>query len=200
MLTGPTVNIGANCMRSHQFMARTLGAIALLSAHILVPSAASAQDSTLSTDAQVGLLRPLTILKLSDLDFGDLIVTTGGTVVLAPTDTATCTTTGGVIHSGECEAATFAGLGITGQRVRVRRPNGRRITLTGPGADMTVTDITILSDSTLTPTRSNPQFERFLINSANGAFFFRIGGTLNVNPNQAGGLYTGTFEVRLDYQ
>lgn len=179
-------------------LARLLGACGLLGAALCVPVAAQANSFT--ADVQVGLIEPLTITKLSDLDFGDLVVTTGGTVVLSPTDTATCTATGGVIHAGECEAATFAGIGVTGQRVRVRRPPGQQITLNGPGTDMTVTNITILSDGTLTPSQSNPVWERFLIAAADGTFFFRVGGTLNVNPNQAPGIYTGTFDIRLDYQ
>lgn len=178
--------------------ARLLGAIGLSGAALCVPAAAKAD--TLNVDVRTFLIEPLSITKLSDLDFGDLVVTTGGTIVLSPTATATCTATGGVTHSGECEAATFAGLGVTGQRVRVRRPPGRTITLTGPGTNMTVTDITIFADGTLTPTQSNPSWERFLIASSDGTFFFRIGGTLNVNANQAPGIYSGTFDVRLDYQ
>jgi hypothetical protein len=65
---------------------------------------------------------------------------------------------------------------------------------------MTVTNITINGDPDLIPIQSNPNWERFLIGSANGIFIFRVGGTLNVNPNQAPGVYTGTFDIRLDYQ
>lgn len=195
-----TVQIRRHPDQRRSGVAQMLGAFALFGALLMAPGQAFAQNATFTTDVEALLVRPLTITKVNDLDFGDLVVTTGGTVVLAPTSTATCTPTGGVIHSGECEAATFAGLGVDGQRVRVRRPAGRTITLTGPGADMTVTDITIFSDSTLTPAQSNPQWERFFVNAADGAFFFRIGGTLNVNASQAGGVYTGTFDVRLDYQ
>ncbi len=171
-----------------------------LFALIGLPGTAQAQSNTSSVDTSVGLIEPLTITKLSDLNFGDLVVTTGGTVVLTPTVTATCTTTGGVIHAAECEPATFGGSGVTGERVRVRRPIGNTITLTGPGADMTVTNITINGDPTLIPTNSNPNWERFLIGDPSGTFIFRVGGTLNVNPNQLPGVYTGTFDIRLDYQ
>lgn len=192
MRTGITSN------RSAGKWARLLGAIGLSGAALCAPVAAQADSFDL--DVRAALIEPLTITKLSDLDFGDLVVTTGGTIVLSPTATATCTATGGVIHAGECEAATFAGIGVIGQRVRVRRPIGNAITLTGPGTDMTVTNISILADATLTPTQSNPNWERFLIAAADGTFFFRVGGTLNVNPNQAPGIYTGTFDIRLDYQ
>lgn len=39
----------------------------------------------------------------------------------------------------------------------------------------------------------------YRINPVNGIFDFRIGGRLNVNANQAPGLYQGTFNVRIDY-
>lgn len=177
-------------------MAGALGALAALFA---LPAAAQAQSGQ-SIDTTVALIEPLTITKLRDLDFGDLVVTTGGTVVLTPTASPTCTVTGGVVHSAECQPAVFGGSSEFGQRVRVRRPVGRTITLTGPGADMTVTDITINGDPTLVNVQSNPNWERFLVNSLDGTFIFRVGGTLNVNPAQAPGTYTGTFEIRLDYQ
>ena len=100
----------------------------------------------------------------------------------------------------EDEETVVADLTGVGQRVRVRRPVDNIITLTGPGADMIVSDLTINGDPLLTPVRSNPNWERFLIGSDDGTFLFRVGGTLTVNPNQAPGLYTGTFDIRIDYQ
>lgn len=179
---------------------RASGLVAALGMGAALAVAPAHAQSAGSYDTQVSLIEPLTITKLSDLDFGDLVVTTGGTVVLTPTVTPTCSTTGGVIHSAECIPATFGGSGQFGQRVRVRRPIGNAFTLTGPGADMTVTDITINGDPTLVPTQSNPNWERFTIGAPDGTFIFRVGGTLNVNPAQTPGVYTGTFEIRLDYQ
>ncbi|MGB3469205.1 MAG: DUF4402 domain-containing protein [Erythrobacter sp.] len=165
----------------------------------LAPASAFAQD-TITTDTRAAIIEPLTLTKISDLDFGDLVGATAGTIVLTPTATATCVATGGLIRSAECQPATFVGSGNNNQRVRVRRPVGNTITLTGPGANMTVTDITINGDEDLTPVRSNRNWERFRIASANGSFVFRVGGTLNVKAGQAPGLYTGTFDIRIDYQ
>ncbi len=163
-------------------------------------SNAMAQSQTASGDARVGVIEPLSITKLADLDFGNIFGPSGGTIVLTPTPTANCTTTGGIVHSGTCQPAVFGGSGPTGQRVRVRRPIGRTITLTGPGEDMIVTDITIDGNPSLVPVRSNPNWERYTIGSPDGSFTFRVGGTLGVNANQAPGIYTGTFEIRLDYR
>lgn len=172
---------------------------AALCAVWLLGSPAHAQ-STSNVDTRTVLLDPLSLAKLSDMDFGDLIVTTGGTVVLSADPVTTCVTTGGVVHTQECQPATFAGLGQPNQRIRVRRPIGRTITLTGPGADMTVTDLTIDGGATLNRVNSNPNWERFRINTFDGVFIFRVGGTLNVNANQQPGVYTGTFDIRIDYQ
>ncbi|UAB78669.1 DUF4402 domain-containing protein [Erythrobacter sp. SCSIO 43205] len=192
--------IGTFCLRKSARAARVLSAVIAASAGLfLAPQAALAQSDT-NVDARTTLIAPLSLAKLSDMDFGDLIVTTGGTVVLNPDVVTTCIATGGVVHTQECQAATFIGLGASGQRVRVRRPVGNTITLTGPGTDMIVTDLTINGGATLTPVNSNPNWERFLINTLDGSFIFRVGGTLNVNANQAPGLYTGTFDIRIDYQ
>jgi len=178
---------------------RRLSALACALAFMGAPTMASAQDAE-TVDARVGIVEPLTITKLSDMDFGDIIPAAGGTIVLTPTISPTCSVTGAVIHSAECQPATFGGFGAAGQRVRVRRPIRRQIVLTGPGDNMIVTDITIDGDPDLTLVRSNPNWERYLIGSSDGTFVFRVGGTLTVNPNQAPGVYTGTFDIRLDYQ
>lgn len=179
---------------------RPIGALAALAAGLaLVPGVAHAQAND-EIVTRVGIIEPLTITKLADLDFGDIIPSTGGMIVLSPTASASCTVTGAVIHSGACMAAQFAGSGTSGQQVRVRRPAGRTITLNGPGADMIVSDITINGNPALNPVRSNPNWERFRIGSGDGIFVFRVGGTLTVNPDQAPGVYTGTFDIRLDYQ
>jgi hypothetical protein len=41
---------------------------------------------------------------------------------------------------------------------------------------------------------------RYRIDSPSGAFAFRVGGTLNVNPGQTVGVYTGSFAVQINYQ
>lgn len=184
------------CVRAPVLAAR----LAALAAGLTGMAVSASAQSSGSYDARVAVIEPLTITKLTDLDFGDIIGPSGGTIVLTPTVTPTCVATGGLVHTNECQPATFGGSGTANQRVRVRRPIGNTITLSGPGADMTVTDITINGDPTLNPVRSNPNWERFRIGAADGTFIFRVGGTLNVNPNQAPGVYTGTFDIRLDYQ
>ena len=183
------------CAKRHMVLCAPLAA-----ALALAPTVATAQSTSETSDARVGLVDPLTITKLSDMDFGDIIGASGGTIVLTPDALPTCTPTGGLVHTNECQPAIFGGSGQFNQRVRIRRPVGNTITLSGPGADMIVTDITINGSPSLRPVRSNPNWERFRIDTLDGTFLFRVGGTLNVNPNQTPGLYTGTFDIRIDYQ
>lgn len=174
-------------------------AMALAGCALFAPTA-YAQDNQPIT-ARTSLVAPLTITKLTDMDFGKIAnPANAGTVVLAPTTSPTCTANGGLIQSGICQPATFGGSGQTNQRVRIRRPIGNTITLTGPGADMTITDIVFDADPDLVPVRSNPNWERYRISSSDGVFFVRVGGTLNVNAAQTPGIYDGTFTITLDYQ
>lgn len=167
-------------------------------------TSANANANTDSADSTVAVLRPLSITKLYDLDFGGNIATAaGGTVVLDPTGTDGCTATG-VIHVGDiCQAAEFGGGGESGRIIKIDLPTD--ITITGPGQDMLIDAISIDVDPDLERVNTNGNkgnngFTRYRIVSDSGIFRFRMGGTLNINPLQAAGEYTGTFEVRVDYQ
>ena len=74
--------------------------------------------------AQVALMRPLTLTKLADLDFGNLGVTNAGTAIINPV-TNTLAVTGGVIRlGGTPHAARFAGSTQSSAVVIIRIPNG----------------------------------------------------------------------------
>ena len=150
--------------------------------------------------ASVVLVQPLSIVKSEDLDFGTIIPGTGGTVVLDPTATPTCTITGAVIRSGTCQPAEFVGAGSVNQRVRVRIPPNARMTVSnGAGATMLINNMSLDGDPDLLVVRENPRTFRFRIQHPSGIFYFRVGGRLNVGANQAPGTYTGTFDVDIQY-
>lgn len=149
------------------------------------------------------LLEPLTVLNTAGLDFGRIAATpAGGTVTLTPGITPTCNTTGGLTQFGPCHPASFAGYGTPNQVFRIKLPVGRQTNITGPGGSMLIDDMNVDGDPTLSLINVNNGngFVRYRINSASGIFAFRVGGTLNVGPNQLPGIYSGTFEVRVDYQ
>lgn len=151
-------------------------------------------------NSSIAVVEPLTILKTRDMDFGKIAGIVAGTVVMTPDDTATCTESAGLVHTGVCTSARFAGSGNSGSIIRIRKPAGNTIDLTGPGTTMTVTDFQIDGSPELLQLNNSNGFVRYRIVSANGGFVFRVAGTLNVNANQAPGVYTGTFTIIADYQ
>lgn len=151
---------------------------------------------TLSGNGQASIVTPLSFIQVDNLEFGRVISSpTAGTVTISPTNVRTAT--GGVTLIGsDHQVAKFAGRGTISQRVRIRiTPN--TITLTGPGAPMTVNTFTIGPDGTLLQLGGSPNY---LILSTTGVFWFNVGARLNVNANQASGFYSGTFNATLDYQ
>src|SRR4029453_18543819 len=107
---------------------------AALSLALLATGAARAAPVAPPTKpvAQAALLKPLTLTKIRDMDFGDLGVTANGTAVIdAVTDTMT--TTGGVLAlGGSPHAALFPGVAQGNSRGKHRGPKGGH-TLTPPG-------------------------------------------------------------------
>ena len=133
------------------------------------------------------VLRPLSLLKVEDMDFGRLTATAAGTAILNPI-TGAVTTTGGVVTAGgTTQAAWFVGAASRNTPVKIRIPN-RPITLTRVGGTETMS----LSAWTLDgPADRKTGIDR--------AFNFKLGGTLTVAANQMDGLYEGTFTVEVQY-
>ncbi len=146
--------------------------------------------------AQVVIVTPLSFVTASQLNFGKLIAgNLAGTVTLDPNGTRTVST--GIIAVGNgTQVARFAGFGRSGQDVDIAL-SSNTIFLTGPGTRMRVRDFTIGS----TPTAVlSTVARRFRIASTNGAFLFPVGATLEVGARQAPGVYSGTYQITLQYQ
>jgi len=137
--------------------------------------------------AQAALMLPLTLTKLADMDFGSLGVTTSGTAVINPV-TNTLSVTGGVIRlGGTPQAARFAGATSSSAVVNIKVPT-RTVLLTRIGGTQTIAVDTFTLDG---------QSKRTLAKA--GVFEFAVGATLRPAANQLEGVYTGTFEVTIQY-
>lgn len=137
--------------------------------------------------ANAALMRPLTLTKLNDMDFGYLGVIANGTAVINPV-TDTMTTTGGVLRlGGTPRAATFRGVAQGNSVVIIRIPNGG-INLVRAGGTETI----LLNTFTL-----DGQSKRAMAQA--GVFDFKVGGTLRPTAGQVDGVYSGTFEVTVQY-
>ena len=132
-------------------------------------------------------MRPLTLTRIADMDFGNLGVTANGTAIIDPV-TDTMTTTGGVLRlGGTPHAAIFRGVAQGNAVVIIRVPNGG-ISLKRIGGTETI----LLDAFTL-----DGQSKRTLAQA--GIFDFKVGATLRPTAGQADGLYTGTFDVTIQY-
>lgn len=169
-----------------------LGALCAALSFASSPAAAD----TMTGDAQISMVTPLSFIQVENLEFGSVIPSaTAGTVTLSVVGARTAT--GGILLTGSGhQPARFAGRGSQNQRVRIRiTPN--TITLTGPGPAMTVDNFVIGPAPTLQQIGGSPNYR---IVPADGIFWFTVGGRLNVGAGQPAGTYAGTFSATLDYQ
>ena len=166
---------------------RLLAIAALLP--IAFPAAAQAAPVAASKDSagRATLLKSLSVLKRTDLDFGELAVAGAGTAVIDPAS-GSLTTTGGVTQIGSgAHAALFTGTGSRNSVVNIRIPkNPITLTRVGGTETMTVSNWTLDGNTN----RKVPPSQ---------AFDFAVGGTLNVAAGQAQGDYVGTFTVTIQY-
>jgi hypothetical protein len=156
---------------------------------LLAPAASIAAPISPPTKpaGQATLMKPLTLTKIADMDFGNLAVTASGTAVIdAVTDTMT--TTGGVVRAGGSpHAAIFRGATQSSAVVNIKIPNGG-VNLTRVGGTETI----LLNAFTL-----DGQSKRTMAQA--GVFDFKVGATLRPAAGQVEGVYTGTFDVTIQY-
>lgn len=162
--------------------------IALPALLLAVSSPLLAATPATEADAAAIVLKPLALIKKTDMDFGTLITSAAaGTATIDPVSGAV-TTTGGVTPVGNAtSAAIFLGAGSRNAPYQIRLPkNPITLTRVGGGGTMTVTNWTLDG-----PTN------RMI--GPNEAFQFGVGAQLAVAANQADGTYVGTFEVTVHY-
>jgi len=163
-----------------------LGLAALLAAapwHLL------AATPRTQAGGEATVLKPLSLLKKTDMNFGTLITSaTAGTATIDPVSGAV-TTAGGVtaVPTSTTTAAAFVGAGSRKAPIIIRIPkNPIALTRSGGSETMTLTNWTLDGPTTR-------------LVGANEAFQFQVGGQLSVAANQVPGTYVGTFNVTVQY-
>lgn len=137
--------------------------------------------------ASTNLMRPLTLSKIRDMDFGNLATTSAGTATIDPL-TESLAVSGGVLGAGgTVQAARFAGSTQSSAVVNIKVPN-KTVLLTRMGGPETLSVTAFTLDG---------QSKRTLAEA--GVFEFNVGATVSVANGQAEGLYTGTFDVTIQY-
>ncbi len=151
------------------------------------------QNTSTASDVPVGatIITPLTITLSAgtQLQFGTIVAdaTSAADVVLSPGNAITTTLT----HLGGNSVPTFNVTGEPNSTYSVTLPS-ETLTLTHDGSGTLSGTTTVLTVDTF-KSNSNETL------SASGTESFQVGATLNVAANQAGGVYTGTFAVTVDY-
>ena len=170
---------------------RTSCIAAVLAAAALAPSPALAATPAQQATNRALILVPLTLVKLDDLSFGSVSPSTSSLgVVSINATTGARTVFGGVtgVPSDPGNRARFAGAGTPGQQVVVSYTVPLELVSTTNNADR-IQVLGLVLDGP--PLRT--------IDPATRAFFFGIGGTIMLNPNQPEGLYQATFDVTANY-
>ncbi|MDB5026102.1 MAG: hypothetical protein JWP78_3857 [Mucilaginibacter sp.] len=152
-------------------------------------SFAQTDVKTATASANATIITPITITKVNDLNFGNIVATTtGGTVVLSPASARTELGVQLSAVSGTVSAASFTVTGQSGYAYTVTLPADGYAIKTGGGTapeTMTLTSFTSNSTGTLT----------------GGTQTLSVGATLNVVANQTAGVYTNAtgFDVSVNY-
>lgn len=154
-----------------------------------IPSAGSTAPVPASTPAQgrITLVRPGTVVKVADMDFATLAVTTGGTATIDPI-AGTMSVSGGLLHVGGTPSpARFAGASTKRTVVNIKVPKQpvliRRI---GGTETLSVSNFTL-----------DGQDKRALADAA--VFQFAVGARITVPANTVEGLYSGDIEITVHY-
>jgi len=154
---------------------------------VAISSAAQAQSSDTATGtATANIVSAIQITAGQDLQFGDIVADTGGTVTVDPT-TGNGAVTGAVVLLGNEQQGTFDVTGEANRAYDITLPAGS-INLTGPAA-ATITVDTFTSDPATSGTLS-----------AGGTQTVNVGARATIASGQTVGAYTGTYDVTVTYQ
>lgn len=154
------------------------------------------QTDQASANISAGVIIPISITKLTDMNFGNMSVgSTGGTVVWNPTTGVRSVSPGsGITLPTTSGSPTLASFTVSGQA-----NYGYSITL--PSTAITLDDGAAHTMTVTTFTSSPSASGTLSAGSTTGTQTLYVGATLNVSANQAAGIYTSTvpFSVVVSY-
>lgn len=163
-------------------------AIAAAGAALLISGTAQAATPVPQANGHALLLIPLTLTKISDLDFGTVVTSSASGVVTIDAYTGARTFSGGVtgVASDAGNRASFAGAGSAGQQVIIVVDPPVNL-VSAAGDAIPVLGLTL--DGPITRTIDSTR-----------AFYVNLGGSLGLAANQAEGDYQADFTVTANYQ
>jgi hypothetical protein len=162
-------------------LAASVAALTLTSA----PAAAAPTGSSNgAATARARIVKPLTLTRTANMDFGDIVVQDAGVATLTMGGALSCT--GGLTCATTGTAAAYLVTGTNNQVVTVTAPDVSLINAANPGTPLTL-DLTAPTTVTLP-------------NSGATGFNFSVGGSIAVAASTRDGVYNGDLNVTVDYQ
>ena len=191
---------------------RAIGALLALACAALMASPAIAANPPVSVTAtaRATVVAPLTLVWVQDLKFGKIVPRPQVGTVTVDQNTGACTVTGPILEVGKCQFAQFAGMGTKNMGARISLTSV--VNLTGPGLTMVLDQVALGTNNTISFTGNGNangngvgltkggNAERYTITTNSGIYLLNVGGRLNVNANQAPGVYNGSITISVQYQ
>jgi spore coat protein U-like protein len=177
----------------------------LTGALLLAAPCAFAQSTALGTaNAKANILYAISISKIADLSFGDIVSDTSVQhVTIAPDGTRSGGGTGDILASSQSAiaAAKFTVSGSPGRAFGITLPADNTVTITSPGTSgMTPMNVdTFTSNPTGTGGTLSGSYDSAATAVTAGTATLTVGARLTVAASQVAGGYTGTFTVTVAY-
>ena len=163
--------------------------LAALAATLVAATPAVAQQASATAEARGVVLEPLTLTKVTDLDFGTVAGSAAAGNVTVDPDSGIRTAGGGVTAVPSAfSRARFDGLGQTGQTVD--------LTLTPPTGNVLVSGANTVAVNSMSLDSGGAT----RVIGASGSFSAFVGGDFGIAANQPNGTYSALFQLTADYQ
>lgn len=144
-------------------------------------------QSSPKAKAELAIVRPLSLVRIADMDFATLGVTTGGTATIDPVS-GNMTVSGGLLHmSGLPSPARYAGAALKKSVVNIKIPN-RPLLIRRVGGTETLS----VSNFTLDAPDKRVMAQQAL-------FTFAVGAQISVPAGAVDGIYVGDLDVTVQY-
>lgn len=151
---------------------------------IAVQNVKAQTNATASAETSATIITPIAISKTADLNFGNIVAGTAGTVTVGTNDSRS--STGGVTlpaaTPGTITAAQFAVTGLASATYSITTPSSFNVTRSSGSETMEVN--TFVTDPTPTGTLDG-----------SGAQTVKVGATLEVGANQQAGTYVNAADL-----
>lgn len=172
-------------------MKKFIISLLIVAAFVAIPVSVFAQFSANDDGtARARIVTPISITNVDDLDFGSILTTVAGTVIVNPDAAGTLNALSTLTPGSETASAQFNVVGSPNATYTVTLPGVLTLApALGTGVNTTVITVDPFSSSVTTNG----------LLSASGTQTIYIGGTLNVPVSPMADNYTGSFTVTVDY-